>query len=203
LAEKESFIQAPQTKGAIREKFLTIKRDIEGILENTENTELHDLLHSRCNGNQIALQKEIQKSGNNFDKLPIELQTKLLILTCQFKNEVISHYGGKAIWWDVERFLHIFIRHIGEFQPDEKYKYKTVFQYDFDNIRKLVTAVIESVRKEIEAEFKANPTKNFKRQGERAVYYNGNYYRVEIEPNGRLLTFHPYNDDKEREKDNN
>ena len=39
--------------------------------------------------------------------------------------------------------------------------------------------------------------------GKRAIYFNGNYYRVEIEPSGRLLTFHPYNDEKEREKDNN
>jgi hypothetical protein len=85
---------------------------------------------------------------------------------------------------------------------DGNFKNKTVFQYDFKNVRNVITRVIESVSKEIEDEFTANPTKKFGRQGTRAVYYNGNYYRVEIEPSGRLLTFHPYNDDKERENDN-
>lgn len=125
---------------------------------------------------------------------------KLLAIAYRFEDEVLLSWS-KSIWWDLERFLHIIIRHTSDLQ-NGKYKEKTTFQYEFPNIRELIKSVIISVEKEIEEEFKANPNKNFKRQGKRAIYFNGNYYRVEIEPSGRLLTFHPYNDEKEREKDN-
>ncbi|GHT03215.1 hypothetical protein FACS189440_00240 [Bacteroidia bacterium] len=198
LPEEHSYIQHTQT---IREKFLNNKWEIESSLSDTEKTEIQNLWHSKWNVNRIALQKEIQRSGNSLEKLPIEMQMKLITLSCGFESEILSHCKDNTIWWDIERFLHIYIRHIGELQPDGKFKNKTIFQYDFKDIRKVITAVIESAHKEVEEEFKTNPTKNFNRQGKRAIYYNGNYYKIEIEPNGRLLTFHPYNDDKEREND--
>lgn len=32
--------------------------------------------------------------------------------------------------------------------------------------------------------------------GTRSIYYDGIYYRIEIEPTGRLITFHPYNNNE-------
>jgi len=200
LQEEQFLMQNSRTKDTIREKFLTYKCEIEGKLSDEEMNEIQSLWHSRWSANRLMLEKEIQRSGNTFKQLSNETKIKLCALSLNFESEVLTHCGI-AIWWDIERFLHIYIRHIGELQPDGNFKNKTVFQYDFKNVRKLITLVIDFVGKEIKEEFKFNPTKNFNRQGKRAVYYNGNYYKVEIEPNGRLLTFHPYNDDKEREND--
>jgi hypothetical protein len=97
-------------------------------------------------------------------------------------------------WMNIMGCLHTFIQ--------ISYVKKTEFQYNYQDIRELIKNVLNSAEKDIAEEFKANPNRNYNRQGKRAVYYNGNYYKVEIEPSGRLLTFHPYNDDKERESDN-
>ncbi len=188
-----------QPKFPIREKYLKIKSSYAGLTDE-EDKEIHNIWHIQFKEKETILKNEIQRSDNNWNNLPIEQQIKLLAIAYRFEDEVLLSWS-KSIWWDLERFLHIIIRHTSDLQ-NGKYKEKTTFQYEFPNIRELIKSVIISVEKEIEEEFKANPNKNFKRHGKRAIYFNGNYYRVEIEPSGRLLTFHPYNDEKEREKDN-
>jgi hypothetical protein len=202
LEEERKFYdkQTENIKATIREKFLSIKWKVEGNLSDIEKQEIKKIRHIQWENNKTILKKEIQSSGNILESLPIDIQMKLLVLSCGFKDEILLMWN-KPIWWDIERFLHIYIRHNAELQPDGKFKIKTIFQYKFEDVRKLICAVIESVSEEIEEEFKKDSTKKFLRCGDRAVYYNGNYYRVEIEPSGRLLTFHPYNDDKEREND--
>lgn len=202
--EENKFIFNEQTKEInpiIREKYLDIKWGIEGKLLDEENEEIKKLWHLQWDNNKNLLKREIQRSGNTLEALSLELQAKLIVISCSFKDEVLLPYIKPAIWWNIERFLHIFIRHFADLQPDGNFKNKTAFQYEYKDIRRVICNVIESVEKEIEEWFKNNPDKTFKRIGKQAVYYNGNYYRVDIEPSGKLLTFHPYNDDKEREND--
>ena len=188
-----------QPKLPIREKYLKIKSCYVGLTDE-ENKEIHNIWHIQLKEKETILKNEIQRADSNWNNLPFEQQIKLLYITYRFEDEVLLSWS-KSIWWDLERFLHIVIRHTADLQ-NGSYKEKTIFQYEFSDIRNLIISVITSAQKEIEEEFKLNPNKNFKRQGKRAVYFNGNYYRVEIEASGRLLTFHPYNDEKEREKDN-
>ena len=202
--EENKFIFNEQTKEInpiIREKYLDIKWSVEGKLSDEENEEITKLWHLQWDNNKNLLRREIQRSGNILEKLSLELQAKLIVMSCSFKDEVLLPYIKPAIWWNTERFLHIFIRHFADLQPDGNFKNKTAFQYEYKDIRRVICIVIESVKEEIEEWFKNNPNKTFKRIGKQAVYYNGNYYRVDIDPSGKLLTFHPYNDDKEREND--
>lgn len=188
-----------QPKLPIREKYLKIKSCYVGLTDE-EDKEIHNIWHIQLKEKETILKNEIQRADSNWNNLPFEQQIKLLYITYRFEDEVLLSWS-KSIWWDLERFLHIVIRHTADLQ-NGSYKEKTTFQYEFSNIRNLIISVITSAQKEIEEEFKVNPNKSFKRQGKRAIYFNGNYYRVEIEASGRLLTFHPYNDEKEREKDN-
>lgn len=188
-----------QPKLRIRERYLKVKSSYDGLTDE-EKKEIHNIWQVQFKEKETILKKEIQRAGSNCNTLPIEQQIKLLTIACHFEDEVLLSCS-KPIWWDIERFLHIMIRHTSDLQ-NGAYKEKTSFQYELANIRELIKLVIQSVSQEIEEEFKATPNKNFNRQGKRAVYFNGNYYKVEIEPSGRLLTFHPYNDDKEREEDN-
>lgn len=192
-------VDTKQLKYSIREKFLKIKSYHEGLTEE-ENNEIHCIFQMQWKDREKLLRKEVQRSGENWDNLPLTQRMKLLTLAYSFEDEVLLSWS-KPIWWDTERFLHIIIRHIPNLQHGN-YTGKTSFQYDIKNVRELIKAVVNSVAKDIEEEFKVNPNRNFNRQGKRAVYYNGNYYKVEIEHSGKLITFHPYNDDIEREKDN-
>ena len=202
--EENTFIfneQTKEIKPIIREKYLDIKWGMEGKLSEEEEKDIKRLWHLQWDYNRNLLKQEIQRSGSTLKTLPLELKMKLIVMSCYFKDEVLLPYIKPAIWWNIERFLHIFIRHFADLQPDGSFKNKTVFQYKYKNIRRVICNVIESVEKEVEEWFEDNPNKTFKRIGNQAIYYNGNYYRVDIEPSGRLLTFHPYNDDKEREND--
>lgn len=57
--------------------------------------------------------------------------------------------------------------------------------------------VVETVSDEIQSHFEQNPELPFRRIGKRAVYIDGHYYRLVIEPNGSIQDFHPYNINEE------
>jgi hypothetical protein len=95
----------------------------------------------------------------------------------------------------------IYARHVTETLISDKYSGKTVFQYKFDDIMTLISSVLASISEDIQTHFKSDPDKPFGRRGKRSVYYDGHYYRVEIDTNGRLETFHPYNNNEEKDSD--
>ena len=116
----------------------------------------------------------------------------MLDLLFDFNTEVILN-GKKPIWWDFERFAHIYIRHVKETRIGENNDSKTLFQYELGEVKSVIQKVVEGFYSDILEHFEKNPEKPFFRQNIRSEYFNGIYYRVEIEPTGRLLTFHPYN----------
>ena len=114
----------------------------------------------------------------------------------RFDEDIIA-FGEKMIFLGFERFVHIYARHVAETQIGERFAdNKTVFQYKFEDIIHIIKLVIESIGDEIQEHFRNTPDKPFRRMGSRSVYYDGHYYRIEIEANGSLKDFHPYNDDK-------
>jgi hypothetical protein len=121
---------------------------------------------------------------------------------CLSFDERVLLFGDKLIYLDFERFIHIYPRHVTETLISDKYSGKTVFQYKFDDIMRLISSVLDSGHNEIQDHFKTNPEKQFIRMGARSIYFDGHYYRVDIDENGRLMTFHPYNNTEEKDNDN-
>ena len=115
---------------------------------------------------------------------------------CKEYDERVIAFGEKIIFLEFERFVHIYARHVAETQIGERFAIKSVFQYKFEDIIRVIKLVIESINKEIQAHFKATPEAPFRRMGKRSVYFDGHYYRIEIEPTGSLKDFHPYNDER-------
>lgn len=157
--------------------------------------ELARLLDEKSKERGRLIHDELKKSDENIKKLDGKYNENLrsLIIVCSdFEEKVILPYKI-PIWWDLERFIHIYVRHVEETKVGDRNETKTDFQYKLTDVRKIIRAVLEKIYPEFEQEIKQFPDKIFKRLGKRSVEYDGNYYRVEIEPNGRLLTFHPYN----------
>lgn len=178
----------------LKAKFLKTELTVE------EQTEFSEIISERSKLKIAILTEELNRSTEKLKDIAVQHQDafKTLIYICsQFEDEVLLPFEI-PIWWDFERFLHIYIRHVKETKLGERFTEKTIFQYKFKDVRRIVKAVIESVYKEIIEEFKQQPTKNFRRMGTRSILYDGNYYRVVIEPSGRLIDFHPYNDNEER-----
>jgi hypothetical protein len=145
------------------------------------------------------IDKEIASATEKIDEISKEFGSELenLKKICRGFDEKIIAFGEKIIFLEFERFVHIYARHVSETQIGERFaENKTVFQYKFDDIIQVIKMVIESVNDEIQEHFRQTPDRPFRRMGSRSIYIDGHYYRVQIEPNGMIMDFHPYNDDK-------
>jgi len=147
-----------------------------------------------------VIDKEIQKSGENINAVTENFKTQIeeLRKCCYPFEEDIFGFGKIPIYLSFERFVHIYARHVAETQIGERFSgEKTVFQYKFDDIKYLIKMVVKSVSDEIQQHFEQNPELSFRRMGKRAVYVDGHYYRLVIEPNGSIQDFHPFNINEE------
>ncbi|MFY9308572.1 MAG: hypothetical protein WAQ28_05905 [Bacteroidia bacterium] len=182
-------------------RYLKTKFFIDELTED-ENKTFQELLSLIGKERVDTLMLEFQKATESMKELKNYADKVKLLYSCLTKFEDETLIAGEfPVWWDFERFLHIYMRHVKETQVGSRNEGRSVFQYAFRNVMRIIKIVLESIESEIVEHFK-NSVDVFVRRGRRAVYYDGHYYRVEIESNGRLLTFHPYNDDRERNADN-
>jgi len=159
-----------------------------------EIKELETLIKIRAQTNVSLLIAELNRASEKIkDTITSNQATfKSLVKLCtNFESDLLLPHKI-PIWWDFERFLHIYLRHVKEIKMGERFEDKTIFQYKLEDVKFIIKAVLQIVYNEIEEFFNSNPNKNFVRIGKRSIAYDGNYYRVEVEPNGRLITFHPH-----------
>ena len=116
---------------------------------------------------------------------------ELMQVVLGFESATITLWGWKNhIYWDFERFIHIYLRHYKNFFISESSKGQgTNFQYRYKDIRRLIEIVLKNNQEAIEA--KLGIGKPYQVQGDKGYYYNGNYYTFKIEKDGRLMQFHP------------
>ncbi|MBI3133820.1 MAG: hypothetical protein HYZ14_04010 [Bacteroidetes bacterium] len=158
--------------------------------------EFVDLTLAKILYKNAVIDKEIQMSGDNVKKVMATYKEKIddLRKCCSSFEEDVIRYGDRPIYLTYERFVHIYARHVSETQIGERFSAgKTVFQYKFDDIRYLLKMVVDCVSDEIQEHFRSSTDQPFRRMGKRAVYVDGHYYRLVIEPTGSILDFHPFN----------
>lgn len=161
-------------------------------MSELESEELKKLIQQKAKEAVETLSKELKKSTDHWNNIGINYKRGVSILVqliTSFETERICNVKF-PIWWDLEKFLHIYMRHVNETQIGERFETKTVFQYKLNDIKDLIKAVLEKTEKEINEHFEKYPDKDFFRIGERAVYYSGDFYSIQIEKSGRLIRFH-------------
>lgn len=197
-----SNFEARELLPEVRFRFLKTKFFVDELNEE-ETGEFQKLLSQSGKELVEALMLELQKAAESKDEIKRNYSSKArLLYSCLAKFEKETLIAGEfPVWWDMERFIHIYARHVKETQIGNRNQGKSIFQYGFQDVYRIIKIVLEQAENEIVEHFK-DSTEVFVRRGSRAPYYDGHYYRIEIEPNGRLLVFHPYNDDRERNADN-
>lgn len=178
-------------KFSIRSKILHHKFLYKSLTDE-EDKEYKELLNLRVKESVDTLMKELQKSTEKLKRVGIEYPYALNVLThlvTFFEPERLSH-TKIPVWWNLERFLHIFVRHVSEVQVGERFEVKTRFQYKLKDIRGLLKIIIDQLTTEINQHFEKHPDKDFKRQGSMSIYYNGDYYAIHIRTDGLLMTFY-------------
>jgi hypothetical protein len=161
-------------------------------LSEVELEEFKSLINQKAQEKVGILGNELKKSTEHWDEIGINYKKGVSILVHLITNFEAHRITNVKfpIWWDLEKFLHIYMRHVDETQIGERFEIKTVFQYKLNDIKDLIKIVLDKTEKEIDEHFEKNPNKDFFRIGERSVYYNGDFYSFHIEKSGRLMTFH-------------
>lgn len=183
-----------EIKDEIRFEYLKSKF-IKDLLNEDEKKELDARTSLIAKQRVEILTSELQSSSERFKEVGINYKEALILLmqiSTRFETKRLNA-SKFPIWWDFERFIHIYMRHVKETQVGERFEPKTIFQYKLKDIKDLVQTVIKKIEDEIQEHFQNTPDQEFRRIGEMSVYYNGDFYAMQIEPDGRLMRFHKNN----------
>jgi hypothetical protein len=165
-------------------------RERRGTISEEEKAKLADLEFIRWSNTMIKFLGEIKKSGVSSKGLlgnePV-IRTILSSLS-RFEPDILL-YGKKQVYWDIDSYLHITMRHVKQLQLGH-FKDRTPFPYRFEDLETLIHQVLGTIEHEIERHFSEKPGKNFLRLGKMSVFFNGDYYCLQINKEGRLVTLY-------------
>jgi len=163
-------------------------------LKTDELIELNSLLEKRRKERTKMLEEELNKSTNKsldeFQKEYPQIYDSLIRSITVFDDETLEFYKTTVpIYWNFKSYLHIYLRHCEELQIEGHFVNKSKFQYTQKNIKRILEISIRKLSEKINE--RISEGKDFRIYGERALYYNGNYYSLRIESDGRVDSFYP------------
>jgi len=160
-------------------------------LDENEKQRLKDLDAEFFLEKLFVLSSELKKASSNlsdlskysdqFDKIMEEIK--------RFKTHRFG-FRKPVIYWDIESYLHIILRHLNETQVGEHFIDRSTIPYKFDDLKILLGKILDTLDKEIQDHFIKNPNQKFTRHGKMSVFFNNDYYTIDIEPDGRISTFY-------------
>jgi hypothetical protein len=139
------------------------------------------------------LQKNLSSLGVSFTKLFTtnpDLLTELWHRVMYFNEGQLNVFGKVHVYLDLERYLHIVLRHVREFMISKQVVEKDFFQWKEPEIMRVMERVVQALDSKIQRHFRERPGKAFWISGKRSLYFEGDYYTVQISANGRLLTLY-------------
>jgi hypothetical protein len=161
------------------------------ILSPADIEALHNLEVIRACKRARLLISEVMRSGISAPELSSSADRIAVIqaAVANFEPHVLLSQR-KQIYWDLESYLHIALRHVKEMQLGQ-FKGKSAFPYQVSELETLVEQVLKQIEGEIQRHYEQPPPhKVFNRHGQMAVNFNGDYFTVRINEMGRLVTFH-------------
>ncbi len=184
------------SKGTFQSKHLSYSiRKSRGTLEKEQADEMEHLIEERVKERTNVILTELGMTQKEWVKYIIDnANADLVIPICRaiftFEDEVVSPYGAKQpVILDFKSFIHIYFRHHKEFHIREKFPTKTLFQYSIKDVINLVKRVVEDLNLDIQNCLAEK--KEFYRNGRKAHYYQGDYYAIRINKDGRVTQFYP------------
>lgn len=163
-------------------------------ITTAEKSEFGKFLNQRRANRTKAIERELKRSTSKtlqkFESEHPDIYSSLQESIIAFSPDSLAVYNVEIpIYWDYEGYLHIYLRHCEELNIEGHFEQKTKFQYQPKDIKRVLKICIESLTPQINVALKAG--KQFRANGGKALYYNGNYYAIHILENGRVASFHP------------
>ncbi|MCB1840720.1 MAG: hypothetical protein KDI61_10740 [Alphaproteobacteria bacterium] len=166
-------------------------KERRNALSEADKERFQEIKEVRDRGAFIRFMKELVESKVDAEefKSKREFISEIQKSCLSFEPSILLH-GKSQIYWDLDSFIHISMRHIKYYQLGE-FRRKTAFCYREKDLKTLIEKVLSFLQEEYTEHLIKRPQSVFSRNGRRAVFFNGDYYNLRIEPDGRLVQFHP------------
>ncbi|TCC91932.1 hypothetical protein EZ428_09295 [Pedobacter frigiditerrae] len=163
------------------------------VLDEIQKSYFNIILGIRAERRIELLKKDLGITNDVFEKFKINhpseyRNTRMMLMS--FREETLTNtWPQYPIYWDEERFIHIYGRHYVDYFINFSTYNGTHFQYTYKDIRRLICLVLDSLREDIESSLSNG--KRYDKYGDQGYYFNGDYYTLRIDETGRLMTFFP------------
>lgn len=185
-----------QIKDTIRLSFYRSQYQLDPSLFTDEQyQDFVKLIKNLEEDRKVDIQEELKSAGyQKSDEIIAEYKEeyeRLLKAGTQFETMMLSGFGWThLICLEPANFVHILIGHMRSFQIGELVG-KTVFDFGIKEMLQLLEHIVEKHQVEIEQALTSGD--DFQLGMGTAFYSGGSYYKIHIDKNGKVLSFHPYN----------
>lgn len=164
-----------------------------GKLTEKNKTDLMHLSQNRIANRFGLADKELQNMGLSFEKLAKTYPEKAALLFSKIVNFHEYRYnvvGKHLLYMSFESFLHIYLRHVKELAVENQFGERSKFQLAEKDLKATMDIVLGALNDEYQTYKDEHPNSRFFRKGDMAYYYNGDYYDVDILPDGQIGSFY-------------
>lgn len=164
-----------------------------GKLTEKNEKDLMQLSRNRIANRFELADKELKSMGLSLDKLVQNYPEKanLLFLRIIYFHEHRYNIVGKhLLYMSFESFLHIYLRHVKELTVENQFGERSKFQLAEKDLIATMNIVLGALNDEYQKYKDEHPNNRFFRKGRMAYYYNGDYYDVDILPDGQIGSFY-------------
>ena len=164
-----------------------------GKLTEKNKTDLMHLSQNRIANRFSLADKELQNMGLSFEKLAKTYPGKAALLFSKIVNCHEYRYnvvGKHLLYMSFESFLHIYLRHVKELAVENQFGERSKFQLAEKDLKATMDIVLGALNDEYQTYKDEHPNSRFFRKGNMAYYYNGDYYDVDILPDGQIGSFY-------------
>lgn len=176
-------------------RFYELKAKLYNMkISEPEMEEYFSIWKERTSKRIEILKGEIKRSTNKtleqFNSEFPQTYKSLINNLIYFEEDVLEyHQTFIPIYWDFRSYLHIYLRHCKELEIEGHFEDKTKFQYTQKDIRRLLCIAISDLHEKINE--RLSNGSDFRIYGDKSLYFNGNYYSLRIEKDGRVDSFYP------------
>src|SRR5690606_34192423 len=151
--EKKEICQEDESLDVKIEWELLQIKYIREEISDEEKKRLAELYGIKKKESFEILDKYLKDAGSSLKKLAkenIDQAAELLMKVMQFKERRLTVMSKHPIYLDLDSYLHIYMRHVEEFQVSKHFENKDNFQWNEDDVFSVMGHVLKAVEKEYE-----------------------------------------------------
>ena len=164
-----------------------------GQLTEKNKEDLMQLAKNRIANRFELADKELENMGLSLDKLVKNYPEKANLLISRIINFHERRYnivGKHLLYMSCKSFLHIYLRHVKELTVENQFGERSKFQLAEKDLNATMNIVLDALNDEYQKYKDEHPNNRFFRKGNMAYYYNGDYYDIDILPDGQIGSFY-------------